>query len=246
MLRKALLPLVLASTPVLAEYNSDTTFIEANIISIFYHELAHALVDLEQVPIFGQEEDAADVFSIFLIDALYEPKSALSLAYDASYGFLGEAYLREEEGMDISYWDTHGPDEQRFYNTACLFYGADPDNRAEFAADMELPEERLDFCPEEYEQAANSWGLILDEIWSEKPENTIYLVESPDDEDSLIRQTLKAEIDDLSQNLNLSQPLPVAIKACDEANAFYNPEDQSITFCEEFEPHLYKLLDRLQ
>ena len=36
------------------------------------------------LPIFGQEEDAADVLSIFLIDALYEEESAQQLAYDAA------------------------------------------------------------------------------------------------------------------------------------------------------------------
>jgi hypothetical protein len=61
-------------------------FVESNLLGIFYHELGHAVIDLEGVPIFGQEEDAADVFSIFLIDAVFEEETALSLAYDASIG----------------------------------------------------------------------------------------------------------------------------------------------------------------
>lgn len=30
-------------------------FVEANILGIFYHELGHALIDIEDIPIFGQE-----------------------------------------------------------------------------------------------------------------------------------------------------------------------------------------------
>ena len=39
----------------------------------------------------------------------------------------------------MTWSDVHGPDLQRFYNLVCLFYGADPDTRDDFAADMNLP-----------------------------------------------------------------------------------------------------------
>jgi len=38
------------------------------------------VIDTMQVPIFGQEEDAADVFSILLIDEKFDPKSAKIIA----------------------------------------------------------------------------------------------------------------------------------------------------------------------
>jgi hypothetical protein len=50
----------------------EDAFVEANILGIFYHELGHAVIDIESVPIFGQEEDAADVFSILFIDWFFE------------------------------------------------------------------------------------------------------------------------------------------------------------------------------
>ena len=55
----------------LAEAAEDD-FIHANIVSVFYHELGHAIVDVMRLPIFGQEEDAADVLSILLIDEYFE------------------------------------------------------------------------------------------------------------------------------------------------------------------------------
>ena len=43
--------------------SEEDGFVTSNLISVFYHELGHAVIDTMQVPIFGQEEDAADVFS---------------------------------------------------------------------------------------------------------------------------------------------------------------------------------------
>ncbi len=85
-------------------------YVESNLLGIFYHELGHALIDILGLPIFGQEEDAADVLSIFLIDAFYEEEAAVQIAYDAAFGFLGEA----EATMEIAFWDAHGPDLQRY------------------------------------------------------------------------------------------------------------------------------------
>lgn len=114
MLRPLLAPLLLAATPLMA----DEAFVEANILGIFYHELGHAVIDVEGVPIFAQEEDAADVFSIFMIDALFEEEAAQNLAYDAAIGFWFEAVDR---GDDVAWWDVHGPDEQRFSILSACF-----------------------------------------------------------------------------------------------------------------------------
>lgn len=229
----------LAALPVWADEMEDA-FVEANMLGIFYHELGHALIHSEGVPIFGQEEDAADVFSIFLIDSLYEEESAVSLAYDAALGFLGEAIMSESH--DVPWWDVHGPDEQRFYNTVCLFYGANPDARGEFAADMELPIERADYCPEEFDQAWNSWGMILDELAERKDGHQIDYKGEP----GLVGEMLAEEVAALNSEFQLSHPLTVVFEDCGEANAFYDPNARQITMCREFEGHLRQLEDYFQ
>lgn len=230
-----LAPLLLLATPALA----DDAFLEANILGVFYHELGHAVIHIENVPIFAQEEDAADVFSIFLIDALYDAETATSLAYDAAIGFWLEA---EDRGQDIAWWDEHGPDEQRFYNTACLFYGADPDAREDFAEDLEIPQERRDICPDEYDQANHAWGALLGDMTARGPGDTIQL-QSP--EPSLTTRILQAEVDALNAELSLSDPLDIRIEPCGEANAFYDPAALSITMCTELEDHLRDLAEHL-
>lgn len=67
--------------------HSGDDFVEANVIGILYHELGHAIIDIEEVPIFGQEEDVADVFSILLVDAIFETKASEDLAYEIALGF---------------------------------------------------------------------------------------------------------------------------------------------------------------
>ena len=51
--------------------SEEDGFVTSNLISFVYHEFGHAVIDTMQVPIFGQEEDAADVFSLLLIDEIF-------------------------------------------------------------------------------------------------------------------------------------------------------------------------------
>ncbi len=220
-------------------------FVEANLLSIFYHELGHALIDIERVPIFGQEEDAADVFSILLIDAIYEDESAEDIAYEAAWGFLGEALLRDEMADEIAWWDTHGPDEQRYYNTVCIFYGADPEARADLAAELGLPEERAEYCPDEFDQAADAWGAVLDEIWNGAGDDSLGFDFDPSVEGSLTYEIVRAEVEALAAEISLSEPLLVAVEPCNEANAWYDPSSATIVMCTEFEDHLRVMAEQL-
>jgi len=216
---------------------ADDAFVEANILGIFYHELGHALIDIERVPIFGQVEDAADVFSILMVDWFFDEETALDLAYDVALGFWGEALARDAGGYDIAWWGVHGSDEQRFYNTVCLFYGGNPDSRDDFAVDMDLPEERADYCPDEYAMAADSWGAILDDMSARRDGSPMIFTEGT----GFAADIIAAEIALLNEEMHLAQPLHVSVRDCGEANAFYEPETVEIVFCSEFEPHLREL-----
>lgn len=216
------------------EFSDEDLFVEANLIGIFYHELGHAMIDLLGLPVFGQEEDAADVASILLIDAFYEPEVAVDMAYDAAFGFAAEALLLEDEGLEVAWWDTHGPDEQRFYNTVCLFYGADPDEREDFALDMDLPEERADTCVEEFELAWDSWSIVLDEL--EEIDGAPLTFKS--EGDSFTAELIGSEVAALNESFRWPEALEVRVEACDEPNAFYDPSGPMIIMCTEFDDHL--------
>ncbi len=227
------------AAPANAQSDEDL-FVEANLLSIFYHELGHAAIDLLQLPVFGQEEDAADVASILLIDALYESETALDLAYDAASGFAAEAIAREEGGYDVAWWSEHGPDEQRFYNSVCLFYGADPEGREEFAEDMGLPEERAETCDYEYELAADSWGPVFDDLAGDG-----YPMVFSGQGDSLTTDLIAAEVEALNEDFAWPVSLTAVVEPCGEANAFYDPSGPEVIICTEFEPHLRMLFGLL-
>lgn len=229
------------SLPGAASANSTEDFVTANILATLYHELGHALIDIEGVPIFGQEEDAADVLSVLLIDAFYEEEDAVALAYDTAFGFQGEAEAAADEGYEPAFWDVHGPDEQRYYNLVCLFYGANPEERDDVAQELGLPEDRALTCPEEFDLANESWGAVLEDLEVNAPGDTITLgaVEQKD----AVAALLAEEIALLNQDYALSTPLTVHYAACGEANAYYDPEAVEITICTEYTDHLAELAD---
>ena len=225
------------ATPAAAEDASRDAFVDANILSIFYHELGHAVIDVMEVPIFGQEEDAADVMAVLLIDWLFEEDAAQSIAYDSAFGYINDPEGREE----VPYWDLHGPDEQRFYNHVCLFYGAAPDDRDDLAADLGLPEDRAETCPEEYDQAAESWGMIFDEL--EGVEDGVPMLFEPGEGAAAMRinEVLRSEVESMNGDIALPREVVVKVESCGEPNAFYDPSDVAIIFCTEFIGHLEEL-----
>lgn len=232
--------LVMMSLPVHAQDPADKeAFVDANIRAIFYHELGHAVIDLMQVPIFGQEEDAADVMSVLLIDWLYDEDAAQSIAYDSAFGFISDPEGKDE----VAYWDVHGPDEQRYFNHICLFYGADPEERDELATELGLPEERAEYCPDEYDQAADSWSAVFDEMDAHNTGVPMVFVAGTGPEADIANRILKGEVASLNGDLKLPQELKVKVESCDEPNAYYDPQDISVTLCTEFVTHLNELYD---
>ena len=201
---------------------ASADFVENNLLAIFYHELGHAVIDQMQVPIFGQEEDAADALSVLLIDALYDGASAENIAYDSAALFWFEAQ------NEPAYWDVHGPDEQRFFNTVCLFYGAEPDSREDFAQELGLPEERAEGCADEFDLASASWNAVLDEMADSAALTGKLLVEPVSE-----MQVILEEVADLNKEFSWPQDIKVRLAPCGEANAFYDLGAQSITMCSE-------------
>ena len=219
--------------------NDTKQYIEDNLLAIFYHELGHALIDLQGLPVFGQEEDAADVLSALLIDQFYSNDDAIGIAYNAGQSFLLDAEELAQQKQDFPYWDTHGHDLQRYYNMACLVYGGAPQEREEVIELFDLPEERAEGCEEEYLLAIESWGPILDDLEDGAPAQTIQLnklgSEAKDAEHGLlIYQLLESEVAALNTQFQLNQTLEVKVALCGEANAFYDLQEKSVTMCTEY------------
>ena len=218
-----------------AQTPEQERFIKANILAVFYHELGHAVIDVENLPIYGQEEDAADVFSIFMIDALYEEELARDLAFDTAQGFRAEKEFDGQTDAVENWSGVHGLSEQRFYNSVCIFYGANRAMRGSFADELGLPDARAETCAEEYEQANHSWGAVLDDLIARGEGKSLRF--DGQGLGSRAAELLAHEVAYLNSVLQLSAPITVVVEPCDDANAYYHTGDRLIQFCEEFETY---------
>ena len=118
---------------------------------VFLHEVGHALFDQLHIPILGQEEDAADQFAAFVL-VHASPKTARDT-------MAGVAWMYGQQAKDAnidqtSLADVHGLAAQRFYNTLCMAYGAEPGVFSDLVERKLLPKERAEGCENEYRQVA--------------------------------------------------------------------------------------------
>lgn len=218
-------------------------FVAANVIAVFYHEFGHALIDILKLPIYGQEEDAADVLSAVLIHDFFDEENAQKIAYATAFGFLGDKDISDAERSEVAYWDVHGPDLQRYYTFVCLIYGGNPAARAALAEDLRLPTARRSTCEEEFELAHGSWGPVIEDLSGNGSGRSIrFLADHRVDQiGKLAGDVLRQEIAAMNEDLSLPKRLLVRVEACDTVNAFYDPKLREIIMCTEFADFLARV-----
>jgi hypothetical protein len=118
---------------------------------VFLHEVGHALFDQLRIPILGREEDAADQFAAFVLVHL-SPESARDAMAGVAWMYAQEA--KGEQMNQSSLANVHGLSGQRFYNTLCMAYGAEPGVFNDLIERKLLPEDRAEGCEDEYRQVA--------------------------------------------------------------------------------------------
>ncbi len=221
-------------------------FIAANLIAIFYHELGHALIDIMKLPIYGQEEDAADVLSALLVHEGFDDADATRVAYATAQGFLREHESRTASGDDVAYWDVHGPDLQRYFTFVCLFYGADPRARQAYADELNLPTFRQETCADEYRQAARAWGPVMEDLAKKGAGRSIRFLADyrVDIYGKLAGEIIEKEVAAMNGDMTLPDRLLVRVEACGTSNAFYDPKLREIIVCTEFARSLSELAPR--
>ncbi len=235
--------LSLSAVPVAAQdwdalSEEDVAEVTGSITTDLYHEMGHALIDIMELPVLGNEEDAADIMSVFLINALWEEDAAQQVM-QASLATWSAISASRGEG-EPDWWDVHGPDKKRIATMACLFYGANPEARADFAAALEIPEDRAASCPDEYAQIEESWGTFFQELVDAGAGETMVWEEPA--EETPLTDAMKEEVDYFNSILTLPKTLIVRVASCGEANAYYDPSDQSVTICSE---EAQQVVDRL-
>ena len=127
-------------------------------VDVFLHEVGHAAFDQLKVPVLGREEDAADLFSAYIMLQFgkeYAHRLILASAYQYKAGLVStQVPLAKYAGV-------HGFPAQRFFNVLCIAYGADQKLFADVVEKGYLPKKRAGGCVFEYEQAVFAFKKLL-------------------------------------------------------------------------------------
>lgn len=145
--------------PISYSQEEHTKHLLNTILFIFFHEIGHVLIDVYDLPITGQAEDAVDQFSALTFIEFGE--QGRDIVRSAALFFLVQG-LEKTKMEDLKFWDEHSLDLQRFYNLTCLIYGSDPEGTSGLVSSGSLPLERAVRCPSEYAQADKSWQVLLE------------------------------------------------------------------------------------
>lgn len=118
---------------------------------VFAHEFGHAAFDIFAMPIFGNEEDAADQFATYVM-LQFGKDDARRLITGAAFAY--ERYVRNPQVSAplAAFSDVHAAPAQRYFNMLCLAYGADEALFADVVERGYLPKTRAKNCKREYAQ----------------------------------------------------------------------------------------------
>lgn len=226
----------------------DRLFIQANVQWTVGHEIGHALIDQLQLPVFGREEDAADMLGAMLLvlrrDAGLQPDFRARLKAIAD-GWLLEWLDDLQLDSSIPYWDQHSLDIQRLFTFTCLIYGSDTEHLRDLADTATLPVERALYCPDEYKLAARSIDWVSrhygrPEGEAPAPGAGRFVVSFEEEGASRVRdliETVKADpfllesAARLSERLRLPRDIGIVFMDCGSPDAFYNANTVEIIIC---------------
>lgn len=138
--------------------------IRSTLIWMFLHEVGHAFIDIFDLPVLGQEEDAADGFAaLALVDAGEATMARLAVGYWEAVD------SGSHDASDFA--DEHGLDLQRYYSGLCLVYGSDPESHQNIVEEGLLSKERADTCQGEYRELLGDWKAVLGDRLRDPPEH---------------------------------------------------------------------------
>ena len=88
------------------------------VIDVFLHEAGHAAFDLLKVPVLGREEDAADMFSVYIM-LQFGKDDARRLILGTAYQYKADVQQPQVSFELKKFSDEHGTPAQRFFNVLC-------------------------------------------------------------------------------------------------------------------------------
>ena len=135
-------------------------FVAGNMLFVLLHEMGHAHITEQGLPVLGREEDAADSFAVVTMLKMGSSFSHRMLV-QAAMGWFLNAYRDQQQGIKLAFYDEHGLNQQRAYQIVCLMVGSNPARFDDLAKEASLPEDREATCRGDYSNASWSWDMVL-------------------------------------------------------------------------------------
>ncbi|MFA0086881.1 DUF4344 domain-containing metallopeptidase [Vibrio sp. E150_011] len=125
------------------------------------HEIGHAYIADQRIPILGKEEDAVDNFAAVLMINYVEGGADAVISAADMFSFESES---RPEYYDISeYIGEHSFDLQRYFSALCLVYGSNPEQYPTLLDEVEQDyrDERKEVCVQTFMQIDENWRYVL-------------------------------------------------------------------------------------
>jgi hypothetical protein len=163
-------------------------YVQSNLEFTLLHELAHAVIDLNDIPVLGGQEQAADQVALMLLMMADDvnKKDIDPVLLNKLLAISGEWMLeweKENKNSPPIYWGTHPLAIQRFYEVTCLVYGSNPDKLEALRKDKMLPVERAWDCDIEFKQTRKALAWLATQVTDFKFNESWHLVRAKDSKD---------------------------------------------------------------
>jgi hypothetical protein len=144
-----------------ANENSREIVIVGTFVQALFHEVAEAIFDILQVPVWGRSKDAADRLGAFLMLQFGEEAARKTIGGTATFFALSNRTWTGSAFADVA-----SPEAQRYFNFLCIAYGGAPKSfeylvKAEQGKTALLPEDRARRCAGEYAQVRKAFNLRI-------------------------------------------------------------------------------------
>jgi hypothetical protein len=144
-----------------ADPNIREMVLVGTVVQAVLHEVAHAIFDILQVPVWGRSKDAADMLAAFIMLQFGEDVARQTI--------IGTAVFWELSGKSwtgSAFADVQSPEPQRYFNYLCIAYGGAPKSFEHLVKAQEnrqpvLPEDRSKRCQREYHQFRKAFDLRI-------------------------------------------------------------------------------------
>lgn len=146
----------IASQHAATDSRDYTNAVTGTFINAMLHEVALAIFDVLQIPVWGREDDAADRLTAFIMLQFGEDVADITISGAANFFSWSN---RTWTGRDFE--TARSPEAQRFYNFLCIAYGGEPHVFGDLVDKGILPQHRAGRCRGEYEQIRKAFDMRI-------------------------------------------------------------------------------------